>query len=99
MSFTMLLLTPDADPSWPEKIRQAVPGTTIKAFADPRDAFVDIETADAAYGTVPPALFARAEKLRWICAARAGLGGAWFYDALVKSDAIGQVGGCLADCS
>jgi phosphoglycerate dehydrogenase-like enzyme len=88
MSFTMLLLAPDADPSWPEKIRQAVPGATVKAFADPRDALADIETADAAYGTVPPDLFTRAKQLRWICASRAGLGGAWFYDALVRSDVV-----------
>jgi phosphoglycerate dehydrogenase-like enzyme len=33
-------------------------------------------------------LLARATKLRWICATCAGLGGAWFYDALVKSDVI-----------
>jgi phosphoglycerate dehydrogenase-like enzyme len=88
MSFTILLLSPDADPSWPEKIVQAVPGTTVKAFVDPKDSIADIETADAAYGAVPPELFARASKLRWICASRAGLGGAWFYDALVKSDVI-----------
>jgi phosphoglycerate dehydrogenase-like enzyme len=37
---------------------------------------------------VPPELFARARNLRWICAARSGLGGAWFYDALVKSDVV-----------
>lgn len=47
-----------------------------------------IEDADAAYGTVPPELFARAKKLRWICAARAGLGGDWFYAALVKSAVV-----------
>ena len=88
MSFTMLLLSPDADPSWPEKIRQAVPGAVAKIYAEPKDALADIETADAAYGTVPPELFARAKKLRWICASRAGLGGAWFYDALVKSEVV-----------
>src|SRR6266436_5276044 len=88
MSFTMLLLAPDADPSWPEKIRQAVPDAVAKIHADPRDALPDIETADAAYGTVPPELFARAKKLRWICASRAGLGSAYFYDALVESDVV-----------
>src|SRR5216683_945634 len=76
MSFTILLLSPDADPSWPEKISRAVPGAVAKAYADPKDALADIETADAAYGTVPPELFARAKKLRWICASRAGVGGA-----------------------
>jgi phosphoglycerate dehydrogenase-like enzyme len=28
------------------------------------------------------------KKLRWICASRAGLGGAYFYDALVNSDVV-----------
>ena len=71
-----------------EKIRQAVPGAVAKIYADPRDAFADIEAADAAYGTVPPELFARAKRLRWICASRAGLGAAYFYDALVQSDVV-----------
>jgi len=88
MSFKLLLLAPDLDPTWPDKIQLAVPGVDVKAFSDPQDAVDDIADADAAYGTVPPDLLARAKKLRWICAARAGLGGAWFYDALVKSDVI-----------
>jgi phosphoglycerate dehydrogenase-like enzyme len=88
MSFTILLLSPDADPSWPDKIREAVPGAVAKICADPNDALADIENADAAYGTVPPELFARAKKLRWICASRAGLGGAYFHDALVNSDVV-----------
>src|SRR4029450_6079002 len=88
MSFKIVLLPPDVDASWPEKIRRAVPGAVAKAFRDPQDALTEIEDADAVYGTVPPELFARAKKLRWICAARAGLGGAWFYDALVQSDVV-----------
>jgi phosphoglycerate dehydrogenase-like enzyme len=88
MSFKMLLLPPDVNESWPEKIRQVAPGVVVKVFLDPKDALADIEDADAAYGTVPPELFARASKLRWICAARAGLGGDWFYHALVRSDVV-----------
>src|SRR6202007_3228742 len=88
MSFTILLLSPDSDPSWPEKLSRAVPGAVAKIYADPEDAVVDIETADAAYGSVPPELFARAKRLRWICASRAGLGGAYFHDALVNSDVV-----------
>jgi phosphoglycerate dehydrogenase-like enzyme len=83
-----VLLPPDVNESWPEKIRQAVPGAVAKAFKDPKDAVRDIADADAAYGTVPPELFARAKKLRWICAARAGLGADWFYDALVNSSVV-----------
>jgi phosphoglycerate dehydrogenase-like enzyme len=88
MSFKILLLPPNVDASLPEKIRQVVPGVVVKAFLDPTAALPDIVDADAAYGTVPPELFARARKLRWICAARAGLGGDWFYDALVQSDVV-----------
>jgi len=88
MSFAVLLLSPDADPSWPEKIRPAVPGAVPKIYADPNDALADIERADAVYGTVPPELFARVKRLRWICASRAGLGGAYFHDVPVKSDVV-----------
>jgi hypothetical protein len=58
MSFKILLLAPDADPSWPEKIRRAVPGVVVNAYNDPQDALDDIADADAAYGTVPPELLA-----------------------------------------
>jgi hypothetical protein len=51
--------------------QRAVPGAVAKAYADPKDPLVDIETADAACGTVPPELVARAEKLRWICTSHA----------------------------
>src|SRR5262245_10054459 len=88
MSFKIVLLSPDADDSWPEKIQRVAPGAVVKIFRNPQDALDDIADADAAYGTVPPALFARAKRLRWICAARAGLGGNWFYDALVKSPVL-----------
>src|SRR6516225_6874989 len=64
MSFTILLLSADADPFWQEKIRQAVPGAVAKICADPRDALGNIETADAAYGTVPPELLARRPRCR-----------------------------------
>jgi phosphoglycerate dehydrogenase-like enzyme len=88
MSFTILLLGPEVDPSWPQKIMQAVPGVVAKAFPNSNDAATDLETAEAVFGTVPPELFARTKNLRWICAARAGLGGAWFYEALVKSEVV-----------
>jgi hypothetical protein len=38
MSFKILLLSPDVDSSWPEKIRRAVPGILVKAFRRRRSA-------------------------------------------------------------
>jgi hypothetical protein len=72
------------------------PRAVAEIYADPKAALADIETAEAAYGTVPAELFARVKKLRWICASRAALGGAYFYDALVKSDVVvtGMHGSC-----
>ncbi len=88
MSFKRVLLPPDIGDDWPTKIRAAVPGIQVESFTDPQDAAVAIVDADAAYGTVPPDLLARARRLRWIAAPRAGLGGEWFYDELVRSPVI-----------
>lgn len=88
MSFKIVLLPPDIQEHWPDKIREAVPDCEIKLFHDPSEAMGDIEDADAAYGTVTPELFARAKKLRWIAAPMAGLGGGWFHEALVNSDVV-----------
>jgi hypothetical protein len=41
MSFKIVLLGPDVDESWPQKIRQAVPGAAASTFRDPREALLD----------------------------------------------------------
>ncbi|MCW5746054.1 MAG: D-2-hydroxyacid dehydrogenase [Alphaproteobacteria bacterium] len=88
MSFRMVLLPPDMGRDWPDKIRRAVPGVEVTAYDSPAAAANAIVTADAAYGTVPRDLLARAKRLRWIAAPRAGLGGDWFYDELVNSPVV-----------
>jgi phosphoglycerate dehydrogenase-like enzyme len=88
MGFTMVLLPPDVGENWPAKVRRAVPGARVEAFDSPQEAMAVIAEADAAYGTVPRELLARAKRLRWIAAPRAGLGGDWFYDELVKSPVV-----------
>ena len=88
MSFRMILLPPDIGEDWPAKIRLAVPGIHVESFERPQDAANAIVDADAAYGTVPRELLARARRLRWIAAPRAGLGGDWFYDELVNSPVV-----------
>ncbi len=86
MSFKIVLL-PNAGAHWPDALRRAVPGIEVAFFDELNDAAAAaIEDADAAFGTVPPELLARARKLRWISAPMAGLGGRWFYDELIQSD-------------
>lgn len=84
----MILLPPYAEPDWPELIRQAVPGSEVLAFDHPEAAADAIVEADAAYGTVPPELFARAQRLRWIAAPLAGLGPDWFHPDLIASNVM-----------
>ena len=88
MTFKLVLLPPEYEPDWPARIREAVPDCQVVAAASLEDAARELADADAAFGTVPPELFARAKRLRWIAAARAGLGRAWFYDAVVRSDVV-----------
>jgi phosphoglycerate dehydrogenase-like enzyme len=88
MSFRMVLLPPYTEPDWPQKLAEAVPGCVAELFDDPPQAHDAIVEADAAYGTVPPELFARAQRLRWIAAPLAGLGPDWFHPDLVSSDVV-----------
>ena len=90
MSFKMVLLPPYAEPDWPQRLAEAVPGCQAELFDDPADpaAAEAIVEADAAYGTVPPELFRQAQRLRWIAAPLAGLGPDWFHDDLLASDVV-----------
>ncbi|MDH4076401.1 MAG: D-2-hydroxyacid dehydrogenase [Acidimicrobiia bacterium] len=88
MSFRMVLLPPYAEPDWPERIAEAVPGAVVELFERPEASVRALAEADAVYGTLPPELFERAPKLRWIAAPLAGLGPEWFHPALVASDVV-----------
>jgi hypothetical protein len=54
MSFTMLLLSAEADPSWPEKIGQAVPGAVAKILADPEPLLHDSPLSGMPNVLIPP---------------------------------------------
>jgi phosphoglycerate dehydrogenase-like enzyme len=88
MKFQFVMLPPGLRPEWPAALTAAVPDCQVQAFASPQEARDAIMEADAAYGTIPPELLARAKKLRWIAAPMAGLGGGWFYPALVESNIV-----------
>ena len=88
MSFKLVLLGPFAAEDWPSRIASAVPGMEVVAPKGESEAIAEIETADAAYGTVSAEMLARAKRLSWIAAPLAGLGGTWFYRELVESNVI-----------
>lgn len=88
MKYRFVMVPPNILSHWPAAIRQAVPECEVLVFDRPEDAYEAIAEAEAAYGDIVPELFARAKKLRWIAAPRAGLGGDWFHQDLVKSDVV-----------
>ena len=66
MPFKLVMVPPNTQPDWPEKIRAAVPDCNVQLFGSAEAAMEAIVDADAAYGNIVPELFRRAKKLRWI---------------------------------
>lgn len=83
-----VILAPHALPHWPEAIRRAVPGAAVVDCSSGGDPATEIADADAAYGTLPPALLERARKLRWLQAPQAGPPAGWYYPELVAHPVV-----------
>jgi len=56
MGFKMVIVPPNTQPDWPEKIRAVVPDCTVQMFDRAEAALDAIVDADAAYGNVGPEL-------------------------------------------
>lgn len=85
MGFRMVLVPPNTQPDWPEKIRAAVPDCHVQLFETPEAAREAMEEADAAYGDIVPDLFRRARRLRWIQAPAAAPPVGYYHQALIES--------------
>src|SRR5271166_993399 len=88
MQLKMALLPPDIIVDWEDRIREAVPGAEVRSFKSPDDVGDYIEEVNCAYGFVPPELFRRAKKLKWIQCYAAGPAQSFWYDELVQSDVV-----------
>lgn len=88
MKFKMVLLPPDVQDDWEQRIREVVPGAELKVFSAPAEVGTYIDDATCAYGFVPPDLFRRAKNLRWIQCYAAGPASSFWYDELVQSDVV-----------
>jgi phosphoglycerate dehydrogenase-like enzyme len=88
MSFKMAILPPVAEEEWAARIREEVPGAEVVVCRDPAEAAGAIVDADAAFGTVPPEVLARATRLRWIQAPMAGPPAGYYYPELVAHPAV-----------
>jgi phosphoglycerate dehydrogenase-like enzyme len=87
--FTLVLLPPQ-DPEtvrWPERLRRGVAGLEVLRPCTEREAVDALRRADAAYGTLPAAWLAGAERLRWLQAPLAGPPPGFYHPALVDHPA------------
>ena len=60
MGFKMVIVPPNTQPDWPQKIRAAVPDCEVQMFGSAEAAMDAIVDADAAYGNITPELLRQA---------------------------------------
>src|SRR5207248_595293 len=86
--FKIAILPPVHQQRWADPVRAALPDADAVLCHNPAEAAEAIEDADAAYGTVPRELLARASRLRWIQAPMAGPPAGWYYPELVAHPVV-----------
>ena len=95
MTFKLVILEPQdpgartpAAKTWPDKIREVVPGVDIRYCTTVEEAMKSIADADAAFGDIVPELFEHAQKLQWIQSPQAGPKAGYYHEGLVQSDVV-----------
>jgi phosphoglycerate dehydrogenase-like enzyme len=83
--FTFLMLPPQTalTRSWALRLAQTDSGINIVIAETMQQAAEAIAGADAAFGTLPPALLAKAGKLRWLQAPQAAPPAGYYYPGLI----------------
>ncbi|HVC54514.1 MAG TPA: D-2-hydroxyacid dehydrogenase [Stellaceae bacterium] len=86
MRTTLLMLPPQTETTraWVERLAAVSPELDIIAPETMEGAEQAIAMAEAAYGTIPPALLKRAEKLRWLQAPQAAPPAGYYYRELIE---------------
>jgi phosphoglycerate dehydrogenase-like enzyme len=84
-AFTFLMLPPQTDLTrlWAKRLAETVPGMNLMVAEDGEAAARAIATADAAFGTLPRELLAKATRLRWLQAPQAAPPAGYYYPELI----------------
>ncbi|MDB5403537.1 MAG: D-isomer specific 2-hydroxyacid dehydrogenase NAD-binding protein [Rhodopila sp.] len=84
-AFTFLMLPPQTTLTrqWATRLADTIPGMKLIFAEDADAAAAAIVTADAAFGTLPPDLLAKAQRLRWLQAPQAAPPAGYYYPELV----------------
>jgi phosphoglycerate dehydrogenase-like enzyme len=85
MGTTLLMLPPQTETSrqWAARLAKAVPDLSVVVAEDPEQAGKVVAEAEAMFGTLPPALLARAARLRWLQAPQAAPPAGYYYPELI----------------
>ncbi|HEV2336403.1 MAG TPA: D-2-hydroxyacid dehydrogenase [Stellaceae bacterium] len=87
-SFLMLPPQSDLTREWARRLGEAVPGLDIIAPETVEGAEQAIGMAEGAFGRIPPALLARADKLRWLQAPQAAPPAGFYYRELIEHPVV-----------
>lgn len=84
-AFTFLMLPPQTalTRQWAKRLADTVPGMRLIVAEDKDEAAAAIVNADAAFGTLPADLLAKAQRLRWLQAPQAAPPAGYYYPELV----------------
>ena len=93
MGFRLMMLSggehePFYVPTWPERLREAVPDIQIDICDSIDEAKKHIPEADAGFGNIVPELFELGRNLRWIMSPWAGPKAGYYHQALIDSDVV-----------
>jgi phosphoglycerate dehydrogenase-like enzyme len=90
MGTTLLMLPPQTETSrqWAARLAKAVPDLSIVVAEDPEQAGKVVADAEAMFGTLPPALLARAARLRWLQAPQAAPPAGYYYPDLIAHPVV-----------
>src|SRR5438094_1259271 len=90
MPTTLLMLPPQSDKTraWSKRLQEAAPSLTVVVAETEADAARAIGDADAAYGTMPDALLAKAARLRWLQAPQAAPPAGYYTPALIAHPVV-----------
>src|SRR6266571_9182665 len=90
MPVTLLMLPPQTATTreWASRVAAALPELSVVVAEDPDQAARTIGAAEAAFGTMPPALLRQAARLRWLQAPQAAPPAGYYYPELIAHPVV-----------
>ena len=90
MPMTLLMLPPQTPKTreWAARLAAALPDLSVVLAEDPDQAARVIDSAEAAFGTISPALLRQAARLRWLQAPQAAPPAGYYYPDLIAHPVV-----------